>query len=81
MGERDRIRIELRLSRALADLADEMADVIGLRRNAFFVLAASKLAAEWMILYAKMPGAKRNIYFKMLEKEVLEALERARKSL
>jgi uncharacterized protein (DUF1778 family) len=81
MNDRERIRIELRVSRAMVDLADEFADVIGLRRNAFFVLAASKLVAEWMILYARMPGAKRDVYFKILEKEVLEALEGARKAL
>jgi uncharacterized protein (DUF1778 family) len=81
MNDRERIRIELRLSRPIVELIDEIADVIGLRRNAFFVLAATRMVAEWMILYARMPGAKRNVYFQILEKQALEALENARKSL
>jgi uncharacterized protein (DUF1778 family) len=78
---RERIRIELRVSRGLADLTDELADVVGLRRNAFFVLAASKLALELSILYCRMTGAKRDVLFDRIEKDLLAALAEARKTL
>lgn len=81
MMDDQRVRIELRVARPLVGLIDEFSDMIGLRRNAFFVLAVSKMVAEWMILYARMPGAKRNVYFEILEKQVLEAIGEARKYL
>lgn len=81
MARRDRVRIELRLSRGIVDLADEFAEVIGLRRNAFFVLAAAKMAVELTILYRNFTGAKRDILLDRIEKEVMEALTEARKTL
>lgn len=78
---RERIRIELRVSRGLAELADELADTIGLRRNAFFVLAASKFAVDLTILYCRMTGAKRDVLFDRIEKELLGGLAEARKAL
>lgn len=78
---RERIRIELRVSRGLADMADELSDVIGLRRNAFFVLAASKFAVELMLLYCRLSGAKRDVLFDRIEKELLAGLAEARKAL
>lgn len=77
----DRVRVELRVSRGLADLVGELAEVTGLRRNAFFVLAASKFAVDLMILHCRISGAKRDVLFDRIEKELLGALAEARKAL
>lgn len=81
MADLDRVRVELRVSRSLADLADDLADSVGLRRNAFFVLAAAKFATELTTLYCQLTGAKRDILFDRIEKDLLSALDEARKTL
>lgn len=81
MVDNERVRVELRVSRSLADLADELADTVGLRRNAFFVLAAAKFATELIGLYCQLTGAKRDVLFDRIEKDLLSTLAEARRSL
>ena len=81
MGKKDKLRIELRLSPELVKMADDIAGVMGLRRNAFVATAMARMAAELTLIYIQAPGVKREQLLKILDRQLDHAKEEARKAL
>lgn len=75
----ERVKTDMRLPRVLIQHVEEMAPLVGLPKNAFFTVAAAKLAAELSRQYA--PGRKRRKMLDDLEKTVQAIFKEARKEL
>ena len=74
----ERVKTDMRLPRVLIQHVEEMAELVGLPKNAFFTVAAAKLAAELSKQYA--PGKKRKTMLQDLEKEVQRIFREAKKA-
>jgi len=76
---KERVKTDMRLPRLLIQHVEEIADLVGLPKNAFFTVAASMLAVQLSRQYA--PGKKRAKLLADLEKEVQKIFKEAKKAL
>lgn len=79
MDMSERVKTDMRLPRILIQHVEEMAPLVGLPKNAFFTIAAAKMAVELSKRYA--PGRKRRSMLDSLEREIQKIFREARKSL
>lgn len=75
----ERVKTDMRLPRILIQHVEEMALLVGLPKNAFFTIAAAKMAVELSKRYA--PGRKRRSMLNSLEREVQRVFKEARQAL
>lgn len=75
----ERVKTDLRLPRVLVLHVEEIARLVGIPKNAFFTIAAAKLAADLAKGY--VPGRKRRQFLLALEKEVQKIFREAKKDL
>lgn len=71
----DRVKTDLRLPRKLVDHVAAVAQQVGLPKNAFFAVAAAKLASEFSTRYVE--GKKRKTLLKELRRDVDKAFDAA----
>lgn len=74
----ERVKTDMRLPRMLIQHVEEMGDLIGLPKNAFFTIAAAMLATRMSKRYA--PGKKRRKMLADLEKLVARCFKEAREA-
>jgi phosphopantothenoylcysteine synthetase/decarboxylase len=75
----ERVKTDMRLPRVLIQHVEEMAELVGLPKNAFFTVAAAMMATFLSRQYA--PGKRRKKMLDDLEKEVQKVFREARKEL
>lgn len=74
----ERVKTDMRLPRMLVQHVEEMAELVGIPKNAFFTIAAARLAVELSKRYA--PGKKREKMLRELELMVQKIFKAARES-
>lgn len=74
----ERVKTDMRLPRALIRHVEEMAELVGLPKNAFFTIAAAQLAASLARGY--VPGKKREKMLRELEREIQKIFRDAREA-
>jgi len=74
----ERVKTDMRLPRVLIMHVEEMANRVGIPKNAFFTIAAAKLAVELSKRYTR--GHKREKMLRELELEVQKIFRAAREA-
>ena len=75
----ERVKTDMRLPRVLIKHVEEMAELVGIPKNAFFTVAAAQLATVLSKRYA--PGKKRRKMLDELEALMLKTFSDARESM
>lgn len=74
----ERVKTDMRLPRMLVQHVEEVADLCGLPKNAFFTIAAAMLATRLSKRYA--PGKKRRKMLLDLERMAKKCFQEAREA-